>query len=254
MSRYIDMDPLDVLRHEGELLATAADDGFDRSVPPCPGWTVRDVVAHVSGVHRGRAEQVRGRHQERIDLPVTPPEGDGALLAWYREGLADLVQVLAATADDEPVWSWQRTNRTAGFWKRRMAHETTVHRVDVQSAFGDVTHVDDSVAIDGIDEVLDAILVAFSRRDVGGDGRTVAFRTGDRVWRVTPQPDRVDLDRSPGPAPGPVQATVSAEPSELYLWLWGRRPDESVHVEGDWSAAVWPRRRIARITGPRDAR
>lgn len=249
------MDPLAVLRHEAELLAAVARGGLDRSVPPCPGWTVRDVVVHLGRVHRLRAEQVRGRHQQRLEeleQPVDPPEGDDALLAWYREGVADLVHVLAEADDDEPVWSWQRTNRTAGFWKRRMAHETTVHRVDVQSAFGDVTHVDDSVAVDGVDEVLDAIMVAFSRRSVGGDGRTVAFRTGDHIWRVTPQPEQVDLDRSPGPAPGLVQATVSAEPSELYLWLWGRRPDESVHVEGDWSLAAWPRRRIAKLTGGGD--
>lgn len=242
------MDPLAVLRHEGELLAAAAGGGFDRPVPPCPGWTVRDVVVHVSEMHRLRAEQVRGRHQQRLtqtEPPARPPDEDAALAGWYREGLADLVHVLDTVEDDEPVWSWQRTNRTAGFWKRRMAHETTVHRVDVQSAFGDVTHVDDDVAVDGVDEVLDAILVAFSRREVGGDGRAVAFRTGDRIWRVTPQAERVDLDRSPGP----IQATVSAEPSELYLWLWGRRPDESVHVEGDWSLAAWPRRRIARLTG-----
>ena len=219
--------------------------GMTRPVPPCPGWVVRDVVAHVGMVHRGRAEQVRGRHQQRLENPTTAPDDDADLFAWYDEGLAGLVDVLAGTDPAEPVWTWKRDDRTAGFWRRRMAHETTVHRVDVQSAFGDVTHVDDDVAVDGIDEVLDAILAVFSRRNVGGDGRTAAVRTGEHIWRVTLGQDRVDLDRSPGPA----AATVSGEPSELYLWLWGRRPDESVHIEGDRSLATWPRARIAALTG-----
>lgn len=240
-----DVDFVAVAEREGKLLAAAARGGPHRPVPTCPGWTVGDVVAHAGQVHRKVAEQVRGRHQERIkDAPV-PPDDEDALFAWYEDGLADLVAALAAADPAEPVWAWKRDDRTAGFWRRRMAHEATVHRVDVQSAFGDVTHVDDDLAVDGTDEVLDAFLVAFSRRDVGGDGRTIAVRTGGRIWRVTPEQERVRLDRGPGPA----EATVSGEPSELYLWLWGRRPDESVHIEGDRSLATWPRVRIARLTG-----
>lgn len=239
------MDLLETLRREGELLATTARGGTGRPAPYCPGWAVRDVVAHLGQLHRMRAEQVGGRHQERIKEVPAAPDDEGMLLSWYDEGLADLVEVLTATDPAEPVWTWKRDDRTAGFWRRRMAHETTVHRVDVQSAFEDVTHVDDDLAVDGIDEVLDSILVVFSRREVGGDGRTTAVRTGGHIWRITPHQDRVDLDRSPGPA----EATVSGEPSELYLWLWGRRPEGSVHIEGDRSLGTWPRARIARLTG-----
>jgi hypothetical protein len=32
--------------------------------------------------------------------------------------------------------------------------------------------------------------------------------------------------------PAPADATVSGEPSEVLLWLWGRRPDSAVRVEG----------------------
>ena len=41
-----------------------------------------------------------------------------------------------------------------GFWFRRMAHETVIHRVDAELAAGLPTaHVPDDLAIDGIDEV-----------------------------------------------------------------------------------------------------
>lgn len=235
---------IDVLRREGEVFGAAARRGLDPRVPTCPEWTMRDLVQHLGMVHRQKAEQVRGRHQERVRAVETPPTDDDTLLEWYDEGLARLLDVLSSTDPAEPVWSWRRDDRKAGFWRRRMVHETTVHRVDAQTAFGEVTHVDDDVATDGVDEVLAAFLVAFSRRDVGGDGRTVAVRTGERIWRVTPLADRVDLER----APGPSEATVSGEPSELYLWLWGRRPDGSVRMEGEASLAHSLRALIARLT------
>ena len=47
-----------------------------------------------------------------------------------------------------------------------MAQETAVHRVDVESGFDAVTPVDDELAVDGIDEVLDWFL-AYQAEDVG---------------------------------------------------------------------------------------
>ena len=68
-----------------------------------------------------------------------------------------------------------------------MAQETAVHRVDVESGYDAVTPVDDELAVDGIDEVLDWFL-SYQAEDVGPDapGRgTVAVRTGDHIWRLT---------------------------------------------------------------------
>ena len=62
---------------------------------------------------------------------------------------------------------------------------------------------------------------------------TVAVRTGEHIWRLTLTADDVDLSREPGPA----DAVVSGEPSELLLWLWGRRPDTAVHARGRRRAA-----------------
>ena len=107
-----------------------------------------------------------------------------------------------------------------------------MHRVDVESAFDAVTPVDDDLAVDGIDEVLDLFL-AYQADDVGPDGPgrgTVAVRTGDHIWRVTPAPRR---RRAVPRARRPADAVVSGEPSELLLWLWGRRPTRAVTREGD---------------------
>ena len=70
------------------------------------------------------------------------------------------------------------------------------------------------------------------------------MRTGDHIWRLTLTPDAVDVAREPGPA----DAVVSGEPSELYLWLWGRRPDSAVVLEGDPDLLAGLRARLHVVT------
>jgi hypothetical protein len=127
-----------------------------------------------------------------------------------------------------------------------MAQETAVHRVDVESAFEAVTSVADDLAVDGVDEVLDLFLV-YQAEDVGPDGPgrgTVAVRTGENIWRLTLSADDVALSREPGA----TDAVVSGEPSELLLWLWGRRPDSAVLLEGDGELLTGFRARLKVVT------
>jgi hypothetical protein len=41
---------------------------------------------------------------------------------------------------------------------------------------------------------------------------------------------------------------VSGEPSELLLWLWGRRPDSAVQREGDHELLAAFRERLRVVT------
>jgi uncharacterized protein (TIGR03083 family) len=126
-----------------------------------------------------------------------------------------------------------------------MAQETAVHRVDVQSAVGDVTPVDTELAADGVDEVLDWFLVGLARHaGLGQRDGTVAVRTGGRWWRVTLAGPDTSLDHEPGSA----DATVTAEASELLLWLWGRRPRAAVDVAGDEAAVTALREALTAVT------
>jgi hypothetical protein len=123
-----------------------------------------------------------------------------------------------------------------------MAHETAVHRVDVESASNDVTPVVDDLAIDGIDELVTLLPVwEAEEAPVETAAGTVAVRTLDHMWRLTlgPGPTRVEQ------GPGHSDAVVSGEPSELALWLWGRRPDTAVLHDGDQELVKGLRRRLA---------
>jgi uncharacterized protein (TIGR03083 family) len=243
------MTPEDYVRHlraDSDRLAGLADRDLDAAVPPCPGWTVREVVTHTGSVYSHKVACIRkGQPQSEDDWLQGPAEGEDTV-SWFRVRLEELVTELEERGPDAPAATWYEPMQTVGFWYRRMAQETAVHRVDVESAFDAITPVDDALAVDGIDEVLDWFLV-YQADDVGPDGPgsgTVAVRTGDHIWRVTLNPDDVVLSRDPGPS----DAIVTGEPSELLLWLWGRRPDSSVTIEGDAGLAAAMRERLVVVT------
>ena len=246
---------LDALRNDGQLLAdTAAAGSLQTDVPPCPGWTVRDAVEHTAAVYQHKISCMRlGRRPESHEWPHAA-DPDEEPVAWFRRSLGEVLGELTERGPQAPSYTWWPADQTVGFWYRRMAQETAVHRVDVQSAFDQVSPVDPALAVDGIDEVL--------KRFLGGDwsdlpeeewagidpqagaGRAVAVRTGDNCWRVRMEPDRIDIDIDIDTSTEPADATVSGEPSELLLWLWRRRPDTAVTLEGDNEAVAALRDRL----------
>lgn len=239
---------LDALASDGARLSEAARPlPFDTPVPSCPGWTLRDLLAHTGGVHRGRCEVVRRRLTTRPDFeaPEAPP--DGHLVEWYDEGLAGLLAVLRSTDPATPLWTWWPPDQTAGFWYRRMAQETVIHRVDAELAAGRPSQVEDDLAVDGVDEVLDCFLSgdwSDESQPMPGTGEQVRVSTGHRSWLVTLQPASVDLARGDGDAVG----TVAGSPAGVLLWLWGRAPDDAVEWSGDPAAVRLLRRYLAVAT------
>jgi uncharacterized protein (TIGR03083 family) len=235
------------LTSDAARLSEMAAGDLDAPVPPCPGWTVRDVVLHTGEVYSHKVACMRlPEGPEHVDdWNHGPAEGQDTL-EWFQERHDELVAELTARGPDASSYTWHEPDQTVGFWFRRMAQETAVHRVDVESAFESISPVADDLAVDGVDEVLDLFL-DYQAEDVGPDGPgrgTVAVRTGDHIWRSTLTPDDVELSREPGAA----DAVVSGEPSELLLWLWGRRPDTAVSFEGDEELLTGFRARLKVVT------
>jgi uncharacterized protein (TIGR03083 family) len=237
---------LEHLRADADRMADLAGRDLDAEVPPCPGWDVREVMTHTGAVYSHKVACMRkGARPEDDDWLREPADGED-VVSWFRTRLDELVTELEERGPEAPAFTWYEPQQNVGFWYRRMAQETVVHRVDVESAFDQVTHVDDELAVDGIDEVLDWFL-AYQADDVGPDGPghgTVAVRTGDHIWRAHLLPDDVELSREPGAC----DAVVSGEPSELLLWLWGRRPDSAVSREGDQDVLAGLRERLRIVT------
>lgn len=214
---------LDHLARESTALAdAAAAAGPDAAVPSCPGWTVTDLVRHAAGGDTWARLIVETGSREGVptDLPDDAPTGD-ALVALYRDGADALVHTLTAADPGASVWTFFPGDRTASFWIRRRAHETTVHRVDAQGAAGgDITPIDPEFASDGIDEYLHVFAPRFGKglAELGG---SIHLHCTDveGEWLIVPTAESIVVTREH--AKGDVAARGRAE--DLLLHLWGRR-------------------------------
>jgi uncharacterized protein (TIGR03083 family) len=226
---------VDAIRTNATALVDAAEAaGLAAPVPACPDWDVAELLAHIGRVHRwATANATRAPDAEfpgwssSIDTPdaVDRPE-------WVRAGAAELADTLAARPADTPAWSFLPPS-TVGFWQRRQAHETAMHRVDAQLAAGSAEPIDASLAADGIDEWVGMLAAMGLHQRFGGSGETVHFHCTDvdGEWLVRIDPDQVVIERQH--AKGDVAARGAA--SELLCWLQGRAPIERLEVFGDVS-------------------
>jgi len=228
-----------IVEREGTALADAAARDLQAAVPAAPGWDVTELLRHIGLIHVRSSVILRTGTMERPSrkngmLPDPPTEG---VLEWYRASLAELVADLRRVDDpDRPVYSFAPGHERAGFWPRRMAHETAVHRVDAQQAVGaPVDPLDAGFAVDGIDELLTIFVPTFAGMQSPGDGRTVHLHATDAEgeWLVRFEAGAVVVET--GHAKG--DAAVRGPAGELLLWLWGRRPLEGLEVFGDPGAA-----------------
>jgi uncharacterized protein (TIGR03083 family) len=234
---------LDLIRSDSDLLLASALSRPESAVPSCPGWTNRDVVLHVGEVYEHKILCMElGRSPERGERASLPgPEAD--LAAWFTSLRDTLLTQLAARGPEQKSFTWFPPDQTVGFWFRRMAHETAVHRVDAELASGRVSPIAKDLAADGVDEFLGFLTFDETRpvRPEGAD-RTVALRCDGREWAVRMLEDRVE--RAPGGAES--DGTIEGDPGDLLLHLWGRLPAgaRSLSSSGDGTVLAAFRARL----------
>lgn len=242
---------LDRITAEGELLVqSAAVADLAAPVPGCPGLTVGETVRHTGSVYHQVLAWIR--YGEPPDHWRRGPDGDhfDDLVKFHVEARSALVSELAEHPPDEPCATWWPVDQSYGFWWRRMAHETAVHRIDVQAASSlTPSAVTVEFAADGIDEVL---LLWFGER-LARLGMTataqgaVGIETAGRAWLAILDQVRSSARRVPPGDARAADALVAGDPLSVYLWLWGRVPDRAVTISGDIdaSAQLWALLRTA---------
>ena len=224
------MDFLEHVRAESARLGEVARIGLAAAVPSCPGWTVDDVVRHVATVYVHKVEVLK---LGALPAPWPPDFSGLTSLEWYDDARAAIVDALAAAGTGTPTWTFSPRDPTSAFWHRRMAHETVVHRIDVEQAHDAVSPIDPELALDGIDEILYPTLGGpwWEEGDTAYPiDATVRLTAAGRSWTV--QADATSVDVRQG-ADADAAAEVTGDPAQVYLWLWGRAGEDTIEVVGD---------------------
>ena len=217
---------------------TPVSGGLQVEVPWVPGWTARDLVAHVGAVMRRATVAVRtgARRDPGPFSRFQPPPDD--LHGWYAVGLTELVIALRTTDPDAPAWAFSPA--AAGRvreWARRLTHEVTVHRMDLEAAAGlDPAPADPVLAGDGVDELLAVLLPRWADSQPLATARVAVQVTAtdlDRTWSVTIADAEVTVteDRE-----GTPDARIDGPADQLLRRLWGR--PAAVTTAGDPRAAA----------------
>ena len=145
-----------------------------------------------------------------------------------------MVQLLASTADDVPVWTWalEEADHNVGFVRRHQVQEAAVHRWDLEQAVtGTAAPVDAGTAADAVDEIL-AITLPWGVRGHKPLRGTVHLHCTDveGEWFVA-----VDGAVERTHAKGDVAIRGTA--SDLLLGLYARIPLDELDVIGDAALA-----------------
>ncbi len=234
------------LRNDSARITELIVTDLSAPVPSCPGWTLRDLVEHLGGVHRWArdcvetaAPPVRAR---ATDPPADPaPEEPDALARWFGDGAIGLANSLDAAGPEAPTWTpFPIADPTVAVWIRRQTHETALHRWDAESAVAAPRAMDPALAADGIDEYLGVIVPRLVQRDglqlPSGSAHLHCTDTPGE-WTVEVVDGEYVLDRSHRKGDAAVRGTAE----HLLLQLWGRDvPEGSVELLGDAGVgAAW---------------
>ncbi len=157
-------------------------------------------------------------------------------MALLDRAYAELVEEFAAASRRTSRQTWYDPDQTVGFWIRRMAQETVIHRIDAElAADTPVAPIPDDLAIDGIDELL-KIFVAYDVKKCPEDyaealtespGRSYTINADGVEWLVGTAPGSFTVGGGPGmTAPTPsrnADTTITGTPTALLRWAWNRR-------------------------------
>jgi len=177
------------------LQEVAAGANLDARVPSCPDWSLAELIDHVAMVY---LHKVLTMSVGEFDWPPALADGKPPPLDFLTDTYRRLLEQFDAHDPRDHSKTWYEPDQTVGFWIRRMAQETVIHRVDAELAAGaPLAPISEDLGIDGIDEVL-KIFLAYGSREYNemfdlkaADGAATLIIAGGRTWLVRPTPSAV---------------------------------------------------------------
>jgi uncharacterized protein (TIGR03083 family) len=246
---------LDCLASDYERLRAVAAIDLDGAVPTCPGWSVADLTRHVGEVYMHKTEAMRrGAEPDQWPPPGLENEEPIGLL---ERAYAALVAEFASRNPRDACGTWYKPDQSVGFWIRRMAQETVIHRIDAElGAAQSVAPVPADLAVDGIDELL-KVFVAYGVTNWSNDFKdiltsprlTFGVHTDGGAWRVRTGPASFSVED--GISGETQDVSISGPPTAVLRWVWNRESQgepNAVRVDGPAEAVGELKRCIVTAT------
>ena len=145
--------------------------------PTCCGTSARCSCSGARSCASGYPIPTRPTRRSRLALTTTT-----SCSSSTDRPAPTLVDALEATSPTTAVWTWFDADQSAGFVRRRQAHEALIHRLDAELTAGDVSAIDPALATDGVAEVFDWMysgIPAWAQHERSGPlGRVTTTDTG----------------------------------------------------------------------------
>jgi uncharacterized protein (TIGR03083 family) len=219
-----DFDFLSLLRSELDSYAALLDgltkEDLARLVPTCAPWNLYELTDHLGNGNLWVTTAVREGHG-RNDKERTAPHDPASLHTWFLSTVDEITDALDADVETEAWTFTSQLPRTIGFWQRRRAHETRMHRWDAQNALGQAEPFDPAFAADAVTEVFELFAPRMIKRGFAAEPAA--------ALKVT----ATDAGRSWTYGPGEPAAEVTGSASDLALLLWNRLSVDSAGLT--WS-------------------
>jgi uncharacterized protein (TIGR03083 family) len=232
------------LRESAARLAGVVADADEAArIPTCPEWSMRQLATHVGRAHRWAGEIVNRRATEMVPFREAPdgklPGDPAGRPGWLTAG-ADRFIAAVGDAGADQVWTFEGMG-PAGFWLRRMAHETAVHCADAELAVGRPSPIPADLAVDGIDEWFGTVSGDLGGRPVPlADGATLHVHAtddglnGSGEWLLSGTASRIAVQ----PGHGKADVAVRGPVATLFLVLMRRLPPDTPEIEVLGDSAV----------------
>lgn len=201
-----------VAEEAGRSLITYAEKDLDANVPNCPGWNNLELLNHMKVIWWFVAAQIVAGNDSEKAIPSDEP------LDSPLSQLTHLMDTFKSSDFSSPAWSWTwGSDKTVGFFIRRMAHENTVHDWDAKNALGIDGQIPTILALDGIEEKL--FLVSESGATLPNASIHLHCTDCEGEWMLSPSGTDLKIVREHGKG----DAAVRGEAKQILLYLWGRK-------------------------------
>ena len=227
---------LQTAAEDARSLLAAAQTGWGRPVPQCPGWDAADLVRHMGGILVWIAAVVTSGERVSRRTLGPGPEDPADLPRWYLASLDRALDVLGSADPGSGTWTFSSIgDRGVAWWDRRLAVEVAVHRWDAQHAVAadggpSPDPLDGDVAAAGIEEFMIEFLPGLLAQE------TIGEFSGTLHLHATDGPTEwwIDLEAAGPAVSGHIKAdtAIRGTRSDLLLWLTNRRSPDSLEVLG----------------------